>query len=110
MTLNEYQEQAARTINHSNHKAEIIRHALHGLTAEVGELHGIYQKKYQGHPDTEEHKMKECGDILWMLAEYCTGNGWTLDDVAVLNIAKLRERYPDGFDPEKSLHRKDGDI
>ena len=27
-----------------------------------------------------------------------------------MNIDKLRARYPDGFDPELSKHRKDGDI
>lgn len=25
-------------------------------------------------------------------------------------VGKLKERYPDGFDPDKSLHRKEGDI
>lgn len=27
-----------------------------------------------------------------------------------LNIQKLRERYPDGFEVERSLHRKEGDV
>lgn len=29
----------------------------------------------------------------------------TLDEAMERNIAKLRKRYPDGFDPERSLHR-----
>ena len=29
----------------------------------------------------------------------------TLEDAMERNIAKLRRRYPDGFDPERSLHR-----
>ena len=45
-----------------------------------------------------------------MLAEYCTANGWSLDEVFKLNIDKLRKRYPDGFDTEHSLHRKVNDV
>lgn len=91
-------------------KESQIAHALHGMSAEVGELHGLYQKKHQGHGFDEEHAKKEVGDILWMIAEYCTANGWNLEDIMQLNIDKLRERYPDGFDPERSLHRAEGDI
>lgn len=109
MTLNEYQTLAARTIA-TDDCYKMIMHALHGLSAEVGELHGIYQKIYQGHPMDEEHAKKEVGDILWMLAEYCTAMGWNLGDVAQLNIDKLKARYPTGFDPDRSLHRADGDV
>lgn len=31
----------------------------------------------------------------------------TLEEAMEINIAKLRRRYPDGFDPERSLHRND---
>ncbi len=105
MTLNDYQVLAMRTIN-----ANPEIHSLLGLPAEVGELTGIYQKRHQGHTDTEEHRMKEAGDILWMLAEYCTSQGWNLEDVATLNISKLRLRYPDGFEAERSRHRAEGDV
>ena len=60
--------------------------------------------------DTDEHRKKELGDLLWFVAEYCTANGWELSEIAEMNIAKLIERFPDGFDIEHSLHRKAGDI
>ena len=110
MTLNEYQELAARTINPELTKVEQVQHSLHGLSAEVGELNGLYQKFYQGHAVDPKHAKKEVGDIAWMLAEYCTANGWSLDEVFQLNIDKLRKRYPDGFDAEHSLHRGADDI
>ena len=47
---------------------------------------------------------------MWFIAEYATAKGWTLDDVATLNIEKLKARYPEGFDAEHSLHRMEGDI
>ena len=110
MTLNDYQDLAARTINHRLRDHEILDHALHGLTAEVGELHGLYQKMYQGHLIDLAHVQKEVGDILWMVAELCTAYGWDLEAVAQINIDKLKARYPDGFDAQRSLHRKAGDL
>lgn len=85
-------------------------HALHGMVGEIGEIHSIYQKEYQGHEIDDEHLKKEVGDLLWFVAEYCTVKGWSLDEVAALNIEKLKARYPEGFDVEHSLHRKEGDI
>lgn len=110
MTINEYQTLAARTIRKDLGPAAQEMHALHGMVGEIGELHSIYQKMYQGHGLDEEHLKKELGDLLWFVAEYCTAQNWTLEDVMQLNIDKLRARYPDGFEAEKSLHRKEGDI
>lgn len=110
MTISEYQKLAARTIREDLDNTGREMHALHGMVGEIGELHGIYQKAYQGHPIELEHLQKELGDLLWFIAEYCTALDWSLDDIAQMNIDKLRARYPDGFEAEKSLHRKRGDI
>ncbi|MCD8396104.1 MAG: nucleoside triphosphate pyrophosphohydrolase family protein [Lachnospiraceae bacterium] len=110
MTGNKYQELAARTINKTLGETEMMNHALFGLCGEMGELLSLYQKEYQGHPFEEEHAKKECGDILWMLAEYCTAMGWNLEDIMRMNINKLRARYPSGFDVDHSEHRQEGDI
>lgn len=110
MTLNEYQKAAARTIAANMDKADQYQHALHGMVGEIGEIHSIYQKAYQGHKIDGEHLMKEVGDLMWFIAEYCTAHEWDMDDIAQLNIDKLKARYPEGFEVEKSLHRKEGDI
>ena len=110
MTGNEYQKLASRTINRNLSSTEVSKHALHGMVGEVGEIHSMYQKVYQGHPFDEYHLKKEIGDLLWFIAEYCTAMGWRLDDVMLMNIEKLQERYPDGFDANHSLHRKKGDV
>lgn len=110
MTGNEYQKLAARTINRNLSTVDIAKHALHGMVGEIGEIHSIYQKVYQGHTwDTHQLK-KEVGDLLWFIAEYCTVMNWKMDDVMLMNIEKLQERYPDGFDAGHSLHRKEGDV
>ena len=110
MTLNDYQKAAARTMNRKLYPEQQANHALHGMSGEIGEIHSLYQKTYQGHMLNLEHMMKELGDLLWFIAEYCTAMGWTLEDVAQLNINKLKARYPEGFSEDKSLHRKEGDI
>lgn len=110
MDGNEYQKLAARTINWDLSNDEKMYHALHGMSGEIGELHSIYQKKYQGHDIDYHHAMKELGDILWFIAEYCTCMGWYLEDIMQMNIDKLKDRFPKGFEADKSLHRKEGDI
>lgn len=110
MTGNEYQRLAARTIGSNMNVIQQEKHALHGMVGEIGELHSLYQKKYQGHAFDEEHAKKELGDLLWFVAEYCTSMGWGLEDVMQLNIDKLFARYPEGFSTERSLHRAIGDI
>ena len=110
MLANTYQSLSARTINKNLKNEENLMHALHGLAGEVGEIHSIFQKKYQGHVVDREHLIKEMGDLLWFIAELCTAIGCDMESVMKTNIKKLKERYPEGFDEEKSLHRKEGDI
>lgn len=110
MNANEYQKLAARTIPAEMNQHNMLYHALFGLVSEVGEVHGLFQKTYQGHVLDEGHLMKECSDCLWFIAEFCTAMGWKLGDVMQLNINKLKARYPDGFSTERSLNRAEGDI
>ena len=107
MTLNEYQKLAERTINKGLMPREMEMHALHGLASEGGEIHGIFQKSYQGHEIDAGELRKEVGDLLWFVAELCTVEGWEMEEVGEENIEKLRRRYPEGFDAERSLHREE---
>lgn len=110
MDANLYQKLAARTIRKDLTTNDMISHSLHGMVGEVGEIHSIYQKAYQGHKIENEHLKKELGDLMWFIAEYCTAYGWDLGEIMELNIDKLKARYPEGFEVEKSLNRAEGDI
>lgn len=110
MTGNEYQKLAARTINRDLNILEQEKHAIHGMVGEIGEIHSIYQKVYQGHEIDTDHLKKELGDLLWFIAEYCTAMAWDMEDVMQMNIDKLRKRFPEGFEVDRSLHRAEGDI
>ncbi len=115
MTLDQYQEQARRT-QVCDTSEDKLEHAIYGLASEAGEVAGILQKVYQGHPHpftdarTEDQLIKELGDCLWMIAEAADAIGIPLEFIAKVNLQKLEARYPNGFDPEKSLHRKDDDV
>lgn len=110
MTVYEYQGLAARTVNKELTNRDLREHALHGIAAECGEVHGLYQKVYQGHEIDYDHVKKEVGDLLWFIAELCTAYAWSMEDIAKQNIEKLKARYPEGFSVDNSLHRAQGDV
>ena len=88
----------------------MLLHATTGLASEAGEFAGLLQKTYQGHEYDREHAIKELGDCCWMIAEACTALDVTMEEVMQGNIDKLKKRFPDGFDSERSLHRAQGDV
>ena len=115
MTPNEYQKLAMRTspinkIGLPTARYNGTYHGVLGLCSEAGEVAGIFQKVYQGHEIEPEHLKKELGDCLWMIAEICEAWNFKLEDIMQLNIDKLKARYPEGFEVERSLHRAEGDI
>ena len=48
--------------------------------------------------------------MAWYLAEAATALDVPLEDILKANIEKLKKRYPEGFDTEKSLVRLQGDL
>lgn len=82
-----------------------------GLCGESGEAIDIVKKwMAQGYELDKEHLAKELGDIAWYLAEAATALEIPLDDIFQANIDKLKKRYPEGFDIQKSLGRLQGDL
>jgi NTP pyrophosphatase (non-canonical NTP hydrolase) len=110
MTLNEYQEYCKRTMNPkvtADFNNGMINAGL-GLSGETGEFNDRIKKHlFQGHPICPEHLIKELGDILWYVSLAATVLKVPLDIIAKTNIEKLKKRYPDGFDPAKSLNREE---
>ena len=106
MTGNEYQKLAMTTLNPALSKQETLINGVMGLCGESGEVIDLVKKHlHQGHPLDKEKLIKELGDIAWYLAEVAYVLDTDLDTVLEQNIAKIKARYPDGFDIEKSIHR-----
>lgn len=105
LTLNEYQTEAKRTLP-SMTLLEGITNAVLGLSGEAGECADMIKKmRYQGHPLEVRDLILELGDVMWYVAAAATALGMKLEDVGQRNIEKLRKRYPNGFDPERSRNR-----
>ena len=107
MELNEYQKRAQRTSNTRTESAK-IENGLMGLNGEAGECIDILKKYlFQGHELDRKKLIDELGDVMWYVAETAQGLGMTLEDVAWNNVTKLEKRYPDGFEPERSIYRNE---
>ena len=106
MQGNEYQKLAMTTLNPALSKQDVLINGVMGLCGESGEAIDLVKKHlHQGHPLDREKLVKELGDIAWYLAETAYALDVELDDVLEQNIAKLRARYPEGFDANRSVNR-----
>lgn len=108
MKLNEYQDQANRTKNSDiGFVQEFANYAL-GLNGEAGEVADHIKKGiFHGHEMNRHELAKELGDVLWYVANLATLAGFTLEQIATMNVQKLMNRYPAGFDKERSVNRND---
>lgn len=108
MTINEYQKLAMTTRNPELDKKDVLINSVMGLCGESGEAIDIVKKWFaQGHELDKKHLAEELGDIAWYLAEAAMALDLSLEDILQANIDKLKKRYPEGFDVEKSLERQD---
>ena len=108
MKINEYQELAMRTLNKDLSKKDVLINGVMGLCGESGEVIDIVKKHLaQGHELDKDKIAKELGDVAWYLAEVAYALDLKLEDVLVMNIEKLKKRFPKGFNVEDSIIRKD---
>ena len=110
MKINEYQKLAMTTLNPELDKKDILINSVMGLCGESGEAIDIVKKHlHQGHELDKQHLSKELGDIAWYLAEAATALDMELEVIFKANIEKLKRRYPEGFNTQKSIERSDKD-
>lgn len=106
MDVDKYQELAMRTLNPEIDKKELILNASMGLCGESGEVIDLVKKHlFQGHDLDDERLIKELGDVAWYLAEAATALNVDLSEILEKNIKKLENRFPDGFNSNRSINR-----
>lgn len=106
MDVDKYQELAMRTLNPEIDKKELILNAAMGLCGESGEVIDLVKKHlFQGHDLDDEKLIKELGDVAWYLAEAATALNVNLSEILEKNIKKLENRFPDGFNSNRSIDR-----
>lgn len=107
MKLNDYQELAKRT-QPLDFPSKLAANFSMGLCGETGETVDYIKKViFHGHALDKEHLTKELGDILWYIANLSDVYGIKLEEIAEVNIEKLKSRYPEGFSIDKSVNRID---
>src|SRR5574343_1621067 len=104
MTLNNYQATAKTTAIFPNDKS--ISYLLFGLCGETGEVADKFKKLMRDKDwdlnpanldqETKTEIAKEIGDVLWYLAMLADQLGFSLEEIANLNIEKLQKRYNTG--------------
>lgn len=108
MDINEYQKLAMKTLNPKLDKKDVLINGVMGLCGESGETIDIVKKHLaQGHELDKDKIIDELGDVAWYIAETAYSLDTDLETVLSRNIDKLKKRYPQGFDEDKSINRKD---
>ena len=106
LTANDYQKKAMTTLNPALSKKDVLVNGVMGLCGEAGECIDLVKKHlHQGHPLDTEKLCKELGDVAWYLAETAWALDIPLESILRGNLEKLKKRYPQGFDSEKSQNR-----
>ena len=106
MTINEYQQLAMTTLNPALAKKDVLINGVMGLCGESGEAIDIVKKHLaQGQGLDRDKLIKELGDIAWYLAETAYALDIPLESILQGNIDKLRKRFPEGFDTQRSVER-----
>ena len=106
MDTSEFQRDVKRTLNGDLTGEETILNAALGIGAEAGEVQDFVKKwKFQNHELDVDSIVKELGDVLYYVTLLADQLSYGLDEVMELNMKKRAERYPNGFDVERSVNR-----
>ena len=100
MDFNTYQKNARLTAQYPNLGSNYIYPTL-GLVGESGEVAEkvkkvIRDKKGIFDDESKNGLKKELGDVLWYVSNLCTEFNFSLDDIALQNLEKLKLRAAKG--------------
>lgn len=110
MKFDDYQKQATVTALYSGDDFMDLLHWTLGVGGEAGEITEkvkkiVRDKKGVVSQADREDLMKEIGDVLWYLALLAKHLGYSLDEVASQNLAKLKSRHSRGVIKGKGDNR-----
>ena len=85
-----------------------LLHAAIGIAGEAGELLDAVRKHvFDWQPLDRENVIEELGDLNFYFEAACQAIGVSREDIEELNMAKLFERYKDGYSDQQAQERKD---
>ena len=106
MNIRDFQTLSVRTMNKELTKEQAISNMIFGANGELGEVTDILKKYlYQGHRINKQHLSEEIGDTLFYIVNLCTLFNLDVEDILQGNVDKLRKRFPNGFEVDRSINR-----
>lgn len=94
MNFNEYQDLAAKFKNNWATPDSELAYLGLGVSGEAGEVTDIIKKNFIGSKKINPDDLaKELGDVLWYLSQIAAFYDYKLEDIAKINIEKLRARH-----------------
>ncbi len=78
-------------------KRAIEANALLGINAEVGALNGCYLMDGTAPGASDLYKQLRLGAALSYMAELCTANNWSLEEIAEMSLNCKEDRYHGKF-------------
>ena len=104
MTLTEYQNEAAKTLqSYTSKDQENFFLGYLGLAGEAGSVLTTLKKQIRdgdGFGSFKERLAEELGDVLWYIASIASHNNLSLEEIAKNNLVKTKDRFE-----EKDLHK-----
>ena len=95
MDMNVYQAYADSTAVYPDDQG--IVYPVLGLAGEAGEVAGKLSKHLRGDGPLDKVALAyELGDCLWFISQAAADLGYTLEEIAEMNVAKLKKRAKDG--------------
>lgn len=106
MEIREFQKNSIRTLNMDLTKEQLLSNMVMGIAGESGEVADVIKKHlYQGHDLDVAHLKEEIGDVMFYIVNLANVLELDMEEVLEDNINKLRKRYPQGFDADRSINR-----
>jgi len=100
ITVNEYQRRAYGTAVYPGQGTPRgVEYTLFGALGELGEIANKYKKILRSEQNVYAHAkdlMDEAGDAVWYIMAFLKELGYTFEDAAQFNLAKLAARQAAG--------------
>lgn len=101
-------ETVLRTMNFKADLKENLGHSAMGIVGEAGEIVELMKKHLYYGKNLDVAKLKdEIGDVLFYIQSLTHLISSSIEECLDLNTAKLTARYPNGFNLQDSIAKKD---
>ena len=101
MDFDEYQSEAETTAIFPDELPEFVEtgqvYTVLGASGETGEIQEKLKKAIrEDDPSYIDDMRDEVGDVVWYLSQICEEFGWSMEQIAEENLAKLQDREERG--------------